>query len=88
MCYVYILQSEKNGTYYIGSTNDLKRRMNEHHIGHVPSTRYLRPLVLKYFKEIKSLAEARKVEFRLKKFKSRKIIEQIIEEQEIRFLRN
>jgi len=88
MCYVYILQSERNGTFYIGSTNDLHRRMHEHEIGHVSSTRHLRPLVLKYFKEIESLAEARKVEFRLKKFKNKKIIEQIIEEQEIRFLRN
>ncbi len=30
MFYVYILQSEKTGKYYIGHTNDPERRLKEH----------------------------------------------------------
>ena len=30
MYYLYILKSKKNGSFYIGSTRDLKRRFKEH----------------------------------------------------------
>ena len=33
MFYTYVLQSQKNSRYYIGSTNDLKRRLKEHNQG-------------------------------------------------------
>ena len=38
MYYVYLLISEKDGNFYTGSTNDLKRRLDEHNAGKVKST--------------------------------------------------
>jgi putative endonuclease len=34
--FVYILASKKNGTLYVGMTNNLRRRMSEHKSGLVP----------------------------------------------------
>ena len=31
--YVYILASRRNGTLYVGCTNDLRRRLSEHRSG-------------------------------------------------------
>ena len=46
MYYVYILQSIKDNKFYIGSTADLKRRVNEHEQGKVSSTRHRLPIKL------------------------------------------
>ena len=84
MGYLYILQSEKNGRYYIGSTNNLKRRLAEHNSGTTPSLTNLLPMRLVFKKVYDNLQEARKMELHLKKLKSRSIIERIIREQEIK----
>ncbi len=39
MYYVYILQNTLSGRHYIGSTNDLARRIAEHNRGQTTSTR-------------------------------------------------
>ena len=59
MYYVYILLSKLDGNIYIGSTNNLERRMKEHENGKAKSTINRRPLELKYycaFKERKTAA--------------------------------
>ncbi|MEK7652761.1 MAG: GIY-YIG nuclease family protein [Patescibacteria group bacterium] len=38
MFYLYILRN-KNGKFYVGSTNNLKRRFSEHNSGKVFSTK-------------------------------------------------
>ena len=80
---VYILKSLKNNSYYIGSTNDIERRLKEHENGMVVYTRKLRPLELKLYQECNSLLEARRLERRVKNLKRRDIIERMITEGKI-----
>lgn len=47
--YTYVLRSKKEGTFYTGATNSLKKRLLEHNAGRVNSTKYKVPLKLIYF---------------------------------------
>ena len=47
--YVYILKSEKDGMFYTGYTNNLKKRLSEHKAGKVHSTNNRLPIKLVYF---------------------------------------
>ena len=49
MFYTYVLLSEKDRKFYVGYTNNLARRIEEHNKGLVPSTSKRRPLMLIYY---------------------------------------
>ena len=49
MFYVYILFSLKDGKFYIGYSNNLKRRIEEHKLGKVKSTRNRLPVKLLWY---------------------------------------
>lgn len=49
MHYTYVLRSEKDHKLYIGYSNNLRRRFEEHNRGLVPSTVTRRPLGLVYY---------------------------------------
>ncbi|MBW1700222.1 MAG: GIY-YIG nuclease family protein [Deltaproteobacteria bacterium] len=49
MHYAYVLLSKRDGKFYTGLTNDLKRRFQEHNSGNVESTMKRRPLDLVYY---------------------------------------
>ena len=49
MFYVYILESKQNGSLYVGSTRDLKRRVEEHAQGLNRSTKRYAPWKLIYY---------------------------------------
>ena len=69
MYFIYVIKSLKNKRYYIGSTNNLKRRLEEHNSGKSKYTRLTKPFRLIYKEEYKTLKEARKREYYLKKIK-------------------
>lgn len=75
---VYILKSLKNSRYYVGSTDNVGRRLKEHNSGLVHSTKTTKPFELLAFIPCTDLSEARSSEFRLKRYKRRDIIEKVV----------
>ncbi len=68
--YVYILASRRNGTLYIGVTNDLPRRVWEHREGLVEGfTRTYGVKVLVYYEVFDDIGFAIAREKRLKRYK-------------------
>jgi len=63
MYYVYILKSIKDKKGYIGTTNNVKERLQAHNSGQVKSTKHRRPLIVIHTEEFKTLSEARKQEW-------------------------
>ncbi len=49
MYYVYVIQSMKDKKLYIGYTNDLRRRFEEHNKGKVNITKNRKPFKLIYY---------------------------------------
>ena len=49
MYYTYVLQSQKDYNFYVGFTQDLKKRFTEHNKGKVVSTKNRLPLKLVYY---------------------------------------
>ena len=68
--YIYILSSNKNTTIYIGVTNNLKRRVQEHKegVGSEFTKKYIVHKLV-YYEEYGSIIEAIKREKRLKNWK-------------------
>ena len=67
---VYILASCRNGTLYIGVTNDLQRRVWQHKQGLVPGfTKKYGIKLLVYYEVFTDIGEAIHREARLKKYK-------------------
>ena len=83
MYFVYVLESEKDGSFYTGFSQDLERRLQQHNIGKVKATRYKRPFRLVYSEAYLRAHEARRREYYLKSQKSHEFIEELIEKRAI-----
>lgn len=66
MFYVYVLKSQKDKELYVGSTNNLKRRVDEHQNGKSFSTQFRTPFELVYYEAYKNEKDAREREQGLK----------------------
>lgn len=75
---VYILFSIKDKKTYVGSTNDLERRLLEHQLGKVQSTKNRLPLKLVYFEKCDSLSASRIKEKYFKSCSGRKKMSKIL----------
>ena len=75
----YILYSETTDKFYIGSTQDLEKRLQRHNSKHMIATKAGVPWKVVWFQNFETRAEAYSKEMEIKKKKSRKYIEWLID---------
>lgn len=66
MWYVYILKSKRYNWFYVGLTNDLRKRFKLHNEGKIESTRDFRPFIIGYYEAHNDRNDAAKREKFLK----------------------
>ena len=76
--YVYILQSLKNKSIYIGYTTNLQRRFKEHNNGKSLATKLLRPYKVIFYEAFVNKKDAKKREEYLKSGWGRRSIEKML----------
>ena len=76
--YVYIIYSEKLDKYYVGQTDSLETRLEQHNTGLSTFTSKATDWVIKYTEEFENRALSVKREREIKSKKSRKYIEWLI----------
>ena len=84
MYYIYILFSLKTNKYYIGSTDDLARRLKHHNAGSTPSTKSGAPdWKICYTETVPDRTAALKRELEIKKKKGKNYLEGLIQKGKI-----
>lgn len=74
----YILKSLKDGSYYIGSTSDLKSRLERHNAGHSRFTRLRTPYKVVYAEHFETRAQAVRREIEMKSYKGGEAFKKLI----------
>ena len=77
--YLYIIQSQTDESYYIGTSRDLTERIERHNQGRSKYTKSKRPWNLVYFEEHPDRSGAMKREYAIKRRKSREYLAKLIE---------
>ncbi|MBI3579077.1 MAG: GIY-YIG nuclease family protein [Ignavibacteriales bacterium] len=78
MFYIYILRSLKTAKYYVGHSDDIVQRVDEHNRGLSGYTKSGRPWELAYTEQYETRSAAMKREIEIKGRKSRKYIATLI----------
>src|SRR3972149_9538418 len=79
--FVYILRSQRTGRYYVGSTQDLSRRLAEHNQPEENPSRWTRggaPWKLVFSEDFLRATQAVRAEKFIKRMKSRDFIEKLV----------
>ncbi len=79
MHFVYILESLRTGRFYIGQTDNLLRRFDQHRSGYNKSTRGRGPWWMPYYETYATRVEATGREAQLKRLKSARAIHALID---------
>jgi len=85
MCFVYIIESLKDGSFYVGRTADLKERLNWHNSEELNQGITKRKMPWKYFftLEVENTRISGKIENHIKRMKSRNYIRNLVKYPEI-----
>lgn len=75
---VYIIESVKDGSFYIGSTSNLEMRLIYHNLGYTRSTSNKRPWKVVYTEKLTNRTDSLKREIFLKKQRNRSFYKQLI----------
>jgi len=78
MYYVYVIKSQSHDTRYVGTTDDIYKRLNEHNLGKCRYTSGRRPWRLIYKEKYPTRGEAMKREKFLKSGQGRKFLDKIV----------
>jgi putative endonuclease len=76
--FIYILRSQKDGSYYVGSAKDLTGRIERHNQGRSKYTKSKRPWKIVHIEEFDTRSEAMKREYAIKRHKRKAYIENLI----------
>jgi putative endonuclease len=76
--YAYILESEIDGSFYVGATQDIVSRLDRHNQGRTKYTKAKRPWKLVFTETFETRSEALARELEIKGRKSRRYIESLV----------
>ena len=78
MYYIYILKSQKHGRYYVGSSNDIEKRLKRHNASQNKSTKSGAPWTIVYSEEFLSRQDAVRRELQIKKYKGGEAFKKLV----------
>lgn len=80
---VYVLKSLKDNKHYIGYTEDIKKRLEDHNRGKSPSVKNRGPFTLIYSEPVENKIEAIRRERQIKSFKGGEAFKKMLAQQNI-----